>query len=305
MKKFKVIPFDEQNLNERLDMFLTDVFESLSRNKIQTHIKDGKFLVNDNKVKTGYLIKEEDILTYSEDIFEEEIDYDINPVNLNLDIIYEDEYFAVINKPKGLVVHPADSYDGDTLVHGLLYQFKDNLSSINGKERPGIIHRLDKDTSGLIIIAKDDEAHVILSKEISEHKIKRHYYTICYGLFTETNGTIDMPIQRDPKHRIKMAALKGGRDSLTHFNVLEQYRNHSLLDVELITGRTHQIRVHLKAINHPILGDELYGPRNVYGNIGQYLHAYKLSLKHPITKKEMVFETPLPDYFKDVIKELN
>lgn len=303
MKINQQIEIDDEYIDERLDLFLTNVYPSLSRNKIQTFIKKGNFLINGKIVKTGYLLKEEDILTTKDLILNKEVDYKIEPVDLNLEVIYEDDHIAIIVKDKDLVVHPASTYKGVTLVSGLLHRF-DSLSTINGENRPGIIHRLDKDTSGLLIIAKTDEAHKILSDDISKHKIKRNYYTICYGTFNEQTGTINMPIGRDPKNRVKMAVVKNGRKSLTKFQVLEEYLHHSLLDVELITGRTHQIRVHFSHINHPILGDELYGPRKVFGDKGQFLHAYKLKFNHPITKKEMEFETPLPNYFKNIISEL-
>lgn len=288
----------------RLDLYLLNKYKELSRNKIQNYIKNGNFLINNKKVKTGYLLKEGDILTSKNIIINEEITYNLKPINLNLEVIYEDDDLAIINKPKDLVVHPAKTFKGTTLVNGLLYQF-DKLSTINGEKRPGIIHRLDKDTSGLLIITKSNLAHKILSEDISMQKIKRYYYAICYGTFSEKTGEINMPIKRDPKDRIKMAVVKDGKESLTKFEVLEQYLHHSLLKIQLITGRTHQIRVHLSEINHPILGDETYGPKNIYGNIGQYLHAYKLKFNHPITKKEMVFETPLPKYFKDTIIKLS
>lgn len=303
MNSFVNIEIEDDFLGERLDHFLNNLFPEISRNKIQTHIKSGNVLINNEKVKTGFILKENDQLTMKPLVIETKINEEITPTNLNLEIIYEDQHLAIINKPKDLVVHPAPTHEGVTLVHGILFQIKP-LSSINGSNRPGIIHRLDKDTSGLIIVAKTNESHQILAKEISEHKVKRHYYAIAYGSFTETKGTINMPIGRDSSNRTKMAVDPKGRVATTHFSVLEEYLNHSLLDVQLETGRTHQIRVHLATINHPILGDEIYGPRKVFGNIGQYLHAYKLSFIHPITKKEVTFETPLPNYFKDVIVQL-
>lgn len=298
----KQLKLKKAYLNERLDKVLGAVYPDISRNKLQTLIKEGEVLVNGKKVKSGYLIKENDLLEVN--IKEEVvIDYKIEAVNLNLEVIYEDEHLAVINKPKGLVVHPASSYQGITLVSGLLYQF-DKLSTINGENRPGIIHRLDKDTSGLLIIAKSDLAHKRLVKKLANREITRKYYAITYGNFETTYGTINMPIRRDPKNRLKMAIVKEGRESLTHFKVLEQYPNHSLLELELITGRTHQLRVHLSAIKHPILGDELYGPRKVYGNSGQYLLAYYLKFVHPITKKDLEFKLELPETFKLAIKDL-
>ena len=289
-------------INERLDKVLQEVYPNLSRNKIQTLIKDSEVLVNGNKVKTGYLLKERDILETN--IVEEVVvEYKVEAVNLNLEVLYEDDDLAVINKPSGLVVHPASSYKGITLVSGLLYQF-DKLSTINGENRPGIIHRIDKDTEGLLIIAKSDLAHKRLARQIANREIERKYYAITYGTFETKFGTINMPIKRDPKNRLRMAVVKEGRESLTHFEVLEQYKNHSLLDLELITGRTHQLRVHLAEIGHPILGDETYGPRKIYGNSGQYLIAYYLNFVHPITKKQLEFKLELPNSFKEAIKDL-
>ena len=303
MNDFLTIEIDDEFLGERLDHFLSSLYPEISRNKIQNHIKEGNVLINNTKVKTGFILKDLDVLTMKPLIIETKVNKEIIPTNLNLEIIYEDNDLAIINKPKDLVVHPAPTHDGVTLVHCILYQLN-SLSSINGSNRPGIIHRLDKDTSGLLIVAKTNEAHQILAKDISEHKVKRHYYAIVYGSFSETSGTINMPIGRDLSNRTKMAVDPKGRNATTHFKVIEEYLNHSLLDVELETGRTHQIRVHLSEINHPILGDVVYGPRKVFGKIGQYLHAYKLSFIHPITKKEVTFETSLPNYFKDIITQL-
>ncbi|WP_026391408.1 RluA family pseudouridine synthase [Haploplasma modicum] len=300
----KKIDIKEEDLGNRLDLVIGLKYKDLSRNKIQTFIKNGDILVNNLKVKTGHILKDGDLVTAIDLGIKEEIIYKAEKVNLNLDIIYEDDDLLVLNKPKGLVVHPASTYDGITLVNGLLYQV-DKLSTINGENRPGIIHRLDKDTSGLLLVAKSDLAHKRLAKQIANHEIDRNYYAICYGTFKESTGTINMPIKRDPKDRLKMAVVKDGREALTNFKVLEQYRNHSLLELSLITGRTHQIRVHLSHIGHPILGDQTYGPRKFYGNTGQYLHAFRLSFKHPITKKFMTFETKMPDEFLEAIKDIS
>lgn len=303
MKQMNKIDFFEDDIEKRLDHFLLDIFPNLSRNKIQKHIKNGDILVNGQVVKTGYLLKEDDIITSIPIEEQPNKQYNLEKVNLNLEILYEDEDLLVVNKPKGLVVHPAQSYDGVTLVNGLLYQV-DKLSSINGESRPGILHRLDKDTSGLLIVAKSDKAHVKLAEDISKHKVVRKYYAICYGTFEESSGTINMPIKRDEHNRLKMAVDENGKYAVTHFKVLEQYKNHSLLEVELETGRTHQIRVHMAKINHPLLGDPTYGPKNVFGNSGQYLHAYKLSFMHPIKNRQIDVETDLPIYFKEIIKDL-
>lgn len=302
-KNYQLLNLQSEDIGLRLDNYLTKLYPDISRNKLQSLIKDSLVLVNETKVKTGYIIKEEDKITIEEFDFSPVINDNHEKVNLNLEILYEDEHLVVINKPKDLVVHPAASFTGVTLVNGLLYQI-DKLSTINGKNRPGIVHRLDKDTSGLMIVAKSDEAHKILAVDLSKHQVERRYYAITYGTFNETSGTINMPIKRDPHNRLKMAVVKDGRPAITHFKVKEEYLNYTLLDVELETGRTHQIRVHLSEIKHPILGDETYGPRKVYGDIGQYLHAYKLSFIHPIKKEQMSFETDLPSYFKETIVNL-
>lgn len=302
-KELKKLQLNSNDYNERLDTVLTNHFSDISRNKLQTLIKNGDVLVNDTIVKTGYIIKEEDIVTMIELVEDVVIETNLEKVNLNLDILYEDEHLLVLNKPKDLVVHPASSHKGVTLVNGLLYQV-DKLSTINGESRPGIVHRLDKDTSGLMIVAKSDAAHKKLVVDLSKHKVVRKYYAIVYGTFNETSGTINMPIKRDPNNRLRNAVVADGKEAVTHFRVEQEYLNYSLLDVELETGRTHQIRVHLSQIKHPILGDPTYGPKKVYGEIGQYLHAYKISFMHPIKKEQMSFTTDLPDYFKETIKDL-
>lgn len=302
-KQKNSLQLSEEDFGERLDSVLTSYYPNISRNKLQSLIKSGDVLVNDNKVKNGYILKEEDIVTVEAFDFTVQVLDNLEKVNLDLEILYEDEDLLVVNKPKDLVVHPAASYDGVTLVNGLLYQV-DKLSTINGTSRPGIVHRLDKDTSGLMIVAKSDEAHKQLVIDFSNHVVERKYYALVYGTFNETTGTINMPIKRDPNNRIKMAVVADGKPAISHFKVLEEYLNYSLLEVELETGRTHQIRVHLSEIKHPILGDDVYGPRKVYGDIGQYLHSFKVSFMHPIKKEQMSFETGLPSYFKETIKDL-
>lgn len=301
MKKYKFI-IDEENTAVRLDLFLLQEFSSVSRTKLQKAIKSGEVLVNDTKVKTGYMLKEEDVVIYiqNEDIVEE---YSIEPVNLNLDIIYEDDDLLVVNKPKNLVVHPAATFKGITLVHGLLYH-ANKLSNINGNNRPGIVHRLDKNTTGLMVVAKNDFVHEQLSKDFSERKTIKKYYALSVGTFENVTGTIDMPIKRDENNRLLMTVAEDGKESITEFRVIEKYLNHCLLDINLKTGRTHQIRVHLKAIGHPVLGDDIYGTKKVFGTEGQFLHAYYLKFYHPIKKEQMEFELPLPNYFIDVIKTL-
>ncbi len=297
-KKIKITADHEK---ERLDMYLSEhEFASKSRSYVQNLIKDKHILVNDQKVKTGYLLKTGDFIT----IFEvEPVTLDIKPVDLDLDIVYEDDDLLVINKPVGLVVHPASSYHEPTLVHGLMHQV-DHLSSINGVIRPGIVHRIDKDTSGLLVVAKHDEAHQLLSEQLKHHEIKRTYVALVYHDFKENEGTIDAPIARHPKNRLKMAIVEDGKRSVTHFKVLKRFGDYTLISCELETGRTHQIRVHMAYINHPIVGDPLYGPKQVIGDQGQFLHATKLSFIHPIKKEHMTFTADMPEDFKSFIDQL-
>lgn len=287
---------------QRLDIYLSEtVFKEKSRSYVQNLIKDEHILVNDQKVKTGYILKAGDDIT----IFDvEPVKLDLNPVDLNLDIIYEDDDLLVINKPEGLVVHPASSYHEPTLVHGLMHQV-DTLSSINGVIRPGIVHRIDKDTSGLLVVAKNDKAHQLLSEQLKNHEIKRTYIALVYHDFTEGEGTINAPIGRHPKNRLKMAIVEDGKHAVTHFKVLKRFDNkYTLISCELETGRTHQIRVHMAYINHPIVGDAIYGPKQVISDHGQFLHATELAFMHPIKKEYMTFNADIPDYFQKFIDSL-
>ena len=294
----QTIIVDSSNEKQRLDAFLSEsIYKNKSRSYVQNLIKNGNVLVNNEQVKTGYMIKANDEILLTE--LEVKI-LDMEPVDLKLDIVYEDDDLAVINKPQGLVVHPASSYKETTLVHGLLYQI-DNLSEINGVIRPGIVHRIDKDTSGLLVVAKNDESHRILSEMLKKHEISRTYLAIVYGHFEETKATINAPIGRSPKNRLKMAVVKDGKAAITHFEVLMQFDQYSLIKCELETGRTHQIRVHLAYINHPILGDPIYGPSKPYGKTGQYLHAYALEFMHPIKKELMTFKVDMPQKFIDLL----
>ncbi len=287
---------------QRLDLYLLETeFKDKSRSFVQNLIKGEHVLVNDLKVKTGYILKTGDEVT----IFDvEPVKLDLKPVNLNLDILYEDEHLLVINKPEGLVVHPASSYHEPTLVHGLMHQVE-SLSSINGVIRPGIVHRIDKDTSGLLVVAKTDEAHQNLSEKLKNHEIKRTYLALVYHDFTEEEGTITAPIGRHPKNRLKMTVIEDGKHAVTHFKVLKRFdKKYTLISCELETGRTHQIRVHMAYINHPIVGDPLYGPKQVISDHGQFLHATKLSFEHPIKKEYMTFTADIPDYFQKFIDQL-
>ncbi|MBU1144180.1 MAG: RluA family pseudouridine synthase [Firmicutes bacterium] len=285
----------------RLDQYLhTSHYTEKSRSYVQNAIKEGYVLVNSQKVKTGHTLKLNDVI----DIEEIEIKkLDVKAVDMNLDVIYEDEDLLVVNKPQGMVVHPASSYHEPTLVHGLLHQVEE-LSSINGVIRPGIVHRIDKDTSGLLVVAKNDKAHQILSDDLKEHDIARDYIALVYGRFEENEGTINAPIMRHPKNRLKMAVFAQGKHAITHFKVIERFEKYTLLSCKLETGRTHQIRVHLSYIHHPIVGDPIYGPKESIGSTGQFLHAEKLSFVHPIKKEQMTFTAEMPQVFKDFLKKL-
>jgi len=294
----KSLKVDASQHNQRLDLVLNQyLYEDMSRSYVQRLIKEGLCLVNGQKVKSGYTLKDGDLIE-SEDLPTKELK--LEAVDLNLDIVYEDDDLIVINKPQGLVVHPASSYHEPTLVHGLLHQV-DELSTINGVVRPGIVHRIDKDTSGLLVVAKNDFSHQFLSNELHDHLIKREYIALVYGDFKESEGSIDAPIARHPKNRLKMAIVSGGKKAKTHFKVIERFGSHTLVECVLETGRTHQIRVHMAYIHHPVLGDPLYGPQEVVGKDGQFLHAKKLTLMHPTKKEEMTFTADLPQNFKDML----
>ena len=288
--------------NNRLDKALSLFKSDLSRSYIAKLIEEGKVLVNDKQEKASYKVKENDDILLM-DI--EDKKSDIKEEDIPLDVVYEDDDIMIINKVQGMVVHPANGHYSGTLVNALMYQ-ADSLSSINGVVRPGIVHRIDKDTSGLICIAKNDNAHHSLADQLKDHTMSREYIALVRGVIKENSGTIDMPIGRDKKDRQKMGIDKEGKPATTHFQVLERFNDHTLVKCQLVSGRTHQIRVHMSAIGHPVEGDPLYAGRNydkLYKN-GQLLTAYKLKLIHPSSKKEMVFEIDLPDYFKEVLDKL-
>ena len=288
--------------NNRLDKALSLFKSDLSRSYIAKLIEEGKVLVNDKQEKASYKVKENDDILLM-DI--EDKKSDIKEEDIPLDVVYEDDDIMIINKVQGMVVHPANGHYSGTLVNALMYQ-ADSLSSINGVVRPGIVHRIDKDTSGLICIAKNDNSHHSLADQLKDHTMSREYIALVRGVIKENSGTIDMPIGRDKKDRQKMGIDKEGKPATTHFQVLERFNDHTLVKCQLVSGRTHQIRVHMSAIGHPVEGDPLYAGRNydkLYKN-GQLLTAYKLKLIHPCSKKEMVFEIDLPDYFKEVLDKL-
>ena len=288
---------------ERLDKAVSLLNSELSRSYIAKLLKEGKILVNNKLEKASFKVKENDEI-YLEEIIDKKAD--IKEENIPLDIVYEDDDILIINKPQGMVVHPANGHYSGTLVNALMFQ-EDSLSSINGVIRPGIVHRIDKDTSGLLCVAKNDQAHHFLAEQLKDHTMAREYIALVRGVIKENSGTIEMPIGRDKKDRQKMAAVKDGKPAITHFQVMARYANHTLVKCQLVSGRTHQIRVHMAAINHPVEGDPLYAGKNydkLFQN-GQLLTAYKLKLIHPTTKKEMVFEIELPSYFKNVLNNLH
>ena len=286
----------------RLDLFLAKE-TGASRSNIKTVVEsDGVFVNGVLRKKSGFELKEGDEVEFT---LPEPKTLDVEPNSeIKLNIVYEDEHFAVINKPQGMVVHPASSYQkNDTLVNALLADL-DKLSSINGVIRPGIVHRLDKDTSGLIVVAKTDEAHKSLASQIEKKTARRIYFGLCDGNFKEDNGTIDAPIARNKRDRKKMGIDPDGRRAVTHYTVLERFGKYTLVRFELETGRTHQIRVHSSHIHHPIVGDEVYGGSTGLYKNGQLLHARQLVLTHPISGERMTFEAELPDYFENVLEKL-
>lgn len=289
---------NEDQKGLRLDVFLLEKHPEFSRSHIKNLIEKGLVKVNGKVVKAGYALKNGENIEI-EVQKPEAISTDAEDVDF--EIVYQDEDLAVINKPQGLVVHPCSSTKSGTLVNGLLYKIKD-LSGINGQLRPGIVHRLDKDTSGLLVIAKNDFAHVRLAEQIKNKTCHRNYLAVLDGNLKENEGRIETFIKRDPKDRMKMSVQGSGRVAITDFKVLKHFEKCCLVEFALQTGRTHQIRVHSKYLNHPIVGDRLYG-KEVKGLAGQLLHAYKISFVHPRSGKLMTFEADLPDYFKDYLKK--
>lgn len=285
----------------RLDKYLSSV-SSLSRGRVQDLCDVGKVLVNGKPAKSALKVKTGDLIECE---IPEDRPLEVKPENIPLDILYEDEDIIVVNKPKGMVVHPAAGNETGTLVNALLYHCHD-LSGINGVIRPGIVHRIDKDTTGCIVACKNDMAHVSIAKQLEDKTCHREYKALVEGIIENDAGLIDAPIGRDPRDRQKMAVTSvASRAARTHFRVEERFRNASLADCSLETGRTHQIRVHMKFIHHPVVGDEKYGhPCKLMNTHGQVLHAYQLTLRHPRTGELMTFEAPLPDYFAQLLDEL-
>ena len=287
--------------NMRIDKYISEEAEDISRSFASKLLADGKVLVSGKAVGKNYKPQDSEII---EILLPEPKELDLVPLDIPLDIVYEDEYLAVINKPQGMVVHPAGGNESGTLVNALLFHFGDNLSAINGVIRPGIVHRIDKDTAGLLVVAKTNEAHLALSRQLKEKKANRRYLAIVSGNIYE-GGTIDKPIARHPKDRKKMAVVKGGREAVTHYSVLENFRDATLLECVLETGRTHQIRVHMASIGHSIVGDKTYGKKNerIKTN-GQLLFAKTIGFNHPKSGEYMEFSAEPPEYFKKILEDL-
>lgn len=283
----------------RLDKALADLTE-LSRSQVNEAIKNGNILVNGKAVKAKYSVKEGDLVTY--DLPEPEV-LEYEAEDIPLDIVYEDDDVAVVNKPQGMVVHPSVGHTSGTLVNALMYHIHD-LSSINGVVRPGIVHRIDKDTSGLLMIAKNDRAHQALAEELKDKKSLRKYLAIVHGNISNDRGVIEAPIGRSEKDRKKQAVMAKGKPAVTHFKVLERFGNYTLVELTLETGRTHQIRVHMAYIGHPVAGDPLYGPRKTLKGNGQFLHAQTLGFTHPTTGESLRFSVEPPAIFQETLENL-
>lgn len=299
------IVVEEEDSSKRLDMYLVENVDNVTRSYIKNLIDEGNILVNGKVVKSGYKVKENDEIDIDMPVVE---DNKIVPENIPLDIIYEDEDIIIVNKPKGMVVHPANGNYTGTMVNSLMYSHKGKLSDINGVIRPGIVHRIDKDTSGILVVAKNNDAHRKLSEQFKVHSIKRKYIALVKGIIKEENLDIDLPIGRSQKDRKKMAVTnKNSKNAVTHIKVLKRFyaSNVTLCEAELETGRTHQIRVHMAYIHHPLVGDEVYGKKdNNFKIEGQCLHAKYLGFIHPRTGKFVEFDSKLPDYFQNLLDKL-
>lgn len=294
---------EEEQSGERIDKFLSETLPELSRSYIQKLIKDNQVTANEKAVKANYKLNAGDVLYLEEPELKEP---DILPENIPLKILYEDEDFLVVNKPKGMVVHPSAGHYSGTLVNALMYHCKDELSGINGVMRPGIVHRIDMDTTGSLLVCKNDFAHNDIAQQLKEHSITRIYHAIVHGVLKEDEGTIHAPIGRHPIERKKMSINdKNGKDAVTHYKVIQRFNNFTYIQCQLETGRTHQIRVHMSSIRHPLLGDEIYGPAKCpYKLQGQTLHAKTIGIIHPRTKEYIEVDAPLPEYFTKLLKKL-
>ena len=297
------IIINEEQQGKRVDGVISAYATELSRNTVQRLIEEEQIKVNGNKIKPSYKTNFNDIIDIN---IPKAKEIDLKPQNIPLEVLYEDNDIIVVNKPKGMVVHPANGNPDGTLVNAIMAKCKDSLSGIGGEIRPGIVHRLDKDTSGAIIVAKNDKAHIKLSDDLKNHKIQKTYIALVRGIIKENEATINMPIGRSKQDRKKMAVDKNGKEAITHFKVLKRYNEkYTLLEINIETGRTHQIRVHLSHIGYPIIGDDTYSNgKNEWGITGQCLHAKSLKFKHPITGREMLIEAELPEYFQKILENL-
>lgn len=295
---------DAQNAGIRLDRFLTDKIDNLTRSAIQKMIDDGEVSVNNKVIRKNYKCKPDDEIIIT---IPDAKPMEAEAENIAIDIVYEDNDLLVVNKPKGMVVHPANGNPDGTLVNALLYHCGDSLSGINGVIRPGIVHRIDKNTSGLLIVAKNDSAHLGLAEQIKNHSFTRAYEAVVYGNVREDKGTVNAPIGRSPRDRKKMAVtLKNSKPAVTHYEVIRRYGDFTHIRCILETGRTHQIRVHMASIGHPVAGDEVYGPKKVITELhGQCLHAKQIGFVHPGTSEWLEFESDLPEYFTEYLTKLD
>ena len=305
MSDFTTYKFIADDSDERIDVFLSDVYKDASRTYIQKLIKDGNIRVNSKEIsKPSYKLKEDDEIELN---VPEALPLEIIPEDIDLDILYEDDDLLIVNKPKGMVVHPAPGHLSGTLVNAVMYHCKDHLSGINGILRPGIVHRIDKDTSGSLIICKNDASHRFVADQLKEHSITRIYQGIVTGHLKESEGTVDVYMDRDKDDRKRMAVCDKlhGKHAVTHYKVLESFEFYDLVEFKLETGRTHQIRVAMKHLNHPLLGDYVYGAAsNKFGIEGQVLHAKTIGFIHPSSKEYVEFEAPLNKEFEDLINKL-
>ncbi len=302
MKLNNIVVSDEDDLI-RIDKFIANVASDLTRSRIQGLISDGNITVNDKIVKANYKVREQDIINI---LIPDAVPVDIPAEDIPLDIVYEDDDILIVNKPKGMVVHPAPGHYTGTLVNALMHHCKDKLSGINGELRPGIVHRIDMDTTGLLVVCKNDKAHNFVAEQLKEHSITRKYQAIVYNAFKDEEGTVEGNIGRHPNDRKKMTITPNGKEAITHYKVLKNMGKYTLIECQLETGRTHQIRVHMSSINHPLLGDEIYGPKTCPFKLqGQVLHAKSLGFIHPTTKEYMEFDSELPTYFTKLIDTLS